>query len=367
MTETAPIRWGASQPGFAVIDCDVHNSVPNVQALCPWLSPFWREYIEQSGFKGPIDTAYPNAPTSARRDTKPASGGPPGSDLALIREQVLDPWGTELAILSCDYAVEAVHNPDADVAIARAVNDWQIAEWLDRDPRLRASIVVPSKQPDAAAREIERVGDHPGFVRVFLPVRSPIPYGKRHYHPIYEAAIRHDLVVSLHFGGAPGNPPTSVGWPSYYIEEYAGMAQVFQGQLMSLIVEGVFDRFPALRIALVESGFTWLPPFLWRFDKEWKGLRREIPWTKRLPSEYVREHVTLTLQPIDGPPDAARLLRAIDQLGSDDLLVFSTDYPHWHFDEPDEALPAGLPSSLKRKLLSDNARTFYRLDSGGMP
>jgi predicted TIM-barrel fold metal-dependent hydrolase len=136
---------------------------------------------------------------------------------------------------------------------------------------------------------------------------------------------------------------------------------------MSLIVEGVFDRFPTLRIALVESGFTWLPPLLWRFDKEWKGLRREIPWTTRLPSEYVREHVGLTLQPIDGPPDAARLLRAIDQLGSDDLLMFSTDYPHWHFDEPEEALPAGLSPGLKRKLLSENARRFYRLERGGMP
>jgi predicted TIM-barrel fold metal-dependent hydrolase len=193
-------------------------------------------------------------------------------------------------------------------------------------------------------------------------VRSAIPYGKRFYHPIYEAAVRRDLVVSLHFGGAPGNPPTSVGWPSYYLEEYAGMAQVFQGQLMSMIVEGVFDRFPTLRVAFVESGFTWLPPFLWRLDKEWKGLRREIPWTTRLPSEYVRQHVRFSLQPIDGPPDASRLLRAIDQLGTDDLLMFSTDYPHWHFDQPEEALPPGLPAELRRKIFGENARAFYRLD-----
>src|SRR5689334_8656024 len=99
MTDTAAIRWGALQPGFAVIDCDVHNAVPSVNALFPWLSDFWREYIEQSGFKGPIDTAYPSAPTSARQGTTTASGGPPGSDLGLIREQVLDAWGTEIAIL----------------------------------------------------------------------------------------------------------------------------------------------------------------------------------------------------------------------------------------------------------------------------
>jgi predicted TIM-barrel fold metal-dependent hydrolase len=344
-----------------IIDCDIHNVVPDVHVLYPWLSEVWKEYIDQSGFKGPRDTAYPRAPTSALPDSAPPNGGPPGSDLDLIRQQALDRWGTSIGILSCAYAVDSVHNPDADVALARATNDWQIASWLEREPRLRASVVVPSKQPDAAALEIERIGAHPGFVRIFLPVRSAIPYGKRFYHPIYEAAVRHDLVVSFHFGGAPGNPPTSVGWPSYYLEEYAGMAQVFQGQLMSMIVEGVFDRFPTLRVAFVESGFTWLPPFLWRLDKEWKGLRREIPWTTRLPSEYVRQHVRFSLQPIDGPPDGSRLLRAIDQLGSDDLLMFSTDYPHRHFDQPEEALPPGLPAELRRKIFGENARAFYRL------
>jgi uncharacterized protein len=139
------------------------------------------------------------------------------------------------------------------------------------------------------------------------------------------------------------------------------MAQTFQSQLMSMIVEGVFDRFPTLRVACVESGWAWLPPFLWRFDKEWKGLRREIPWSKRLPSEYVREHVRFTLQPIDGPTGRARMLHLIDQLGSDELLMFSSDYPHRHSSEGLEALPAGLPEALAGRILSANAREHYRL------
>jgi predicted TIM-barrel fold metal-dependent hydrolase len=346
----------------SVIDCDIHNTVPSIEALVPYLSDHWREYVRQSAFRGPVDTAYPpGVPTSARPGSTPPGGGPPGSDLGLVRQQVLDAWDAEYGILTCAYAIDSIHNPDSAAAMASATNDWQVAEWLDKEPRLRASLVVPVQQPQMAAREIDRLGDHPGFVQVFLPVHSPALYGNRRYHPIYEAAVRHDLVVGLHFGGAPGNPPTASGWPSYYLEEYVDMAAIFQSQILNMIVEGVFDQFPTLRVSLIEGGFTWLPSLMWRLDKEWKGLHREVPWNDRLPSEYIREHMRLTIQPLDDPPNPRHLLEIIDQMGSDDLLMFSTDYPHWHFDTPEEALPSGLPASLLQKIRTENARAWYRL------
>ena len=139
------------------------------------------------------------------------------------------------------------------------------------------------------------------------------------------------------------------------------MASAFQSQLTSLVAEGTFDTFPALRVSLLESGFAWLPAFLWRFDKGWRGLRREVPWTKRAPSAYVREHVRFGLQPVDGPPDPVQLLQVIDQLGSEDLLMFSTDYPHRHEPSGLAALPTGLPDGLAEKILAANARAWYRL------
>jgi predicted TIM-barrel fold metal-dependent hydrolase len=272
---------------------------------------------------------------------------------------VLDPWGVEIGILNCAYAVDSLHHPDTAAAMAAAVNDWLIAEWLDKDPRLRASLLVPTRVPEMAAREVDRVGDHPGFVQVLLPVRSEAPYGHRRYLPIFEAATRKHLVVSLQFGGAPGNPPTGSGWPSYYIEEYVGMAQVFQTQILSLIVEGVFDQFRELRMAMVEGGWTWLPSLMWRIDKDWKGLRREVPWNTDVPTRYIHERMRFTLQPMDAPPDPSHLLHVIEQLGSDELLMFSTDYPHWHFDAPEQALPGGLSPKQRAKILRDNARDLY--------
>ncbi len=362
--QQAPAPASLASAPSGLIDCDIHNVVPSTQALFPYLSAHWREHITNTLFKGPVDSSYPRqAPTTVRPGSTPADGGPAGSDLGLLRNQVLDPLGIEAGILCCAYPIDSLHNPDAAVALARAVNDWQIAEWLDKEPRLRASVVVPSQIPQLAADEIDRVGDHPGFVQVFLPVRSHHPYGSRLYHPMWAAIARHDLIGGIHFGGAPGNPPTPSGWPSYYFEEYAGMAQVFQSQVVSLVVEGVFDQFPSVRVALLESGFTWLPPFMWRFDKEWRNLRRLAPWVKQAPSAYIREHIRLAIQPLDAPASPRHMSQVIEAFGSDDMLMFSTDYPHRHDADAERALLATLPAMLAQKIRRENARAFYRLSS----
>lgn len=345
----------------AVIDCDLHNALPALSVLYPYLPAHWVDYCNESAFVGPDANDYPaNAPITARADAKPANG-PPGSDLALLREQALDPWQTEIGILNCAYRVGSVHNQDLAASLATAVNQWQIDEWLEKEPRLRASIVVPSQNPERSAAEIDRFGDHSGFVQVVLPARSEAPYGNLRYDPVYAAAVRHDLVVGIQYGGAPGHPSTPSGWALTYLEEYAGMAQVFQSQVISLITEGVFDRFPDLRVTLIEGGWTWMPSLMWRLDKEWKGLRHNTPWVRRLPSEYMREHIRLTTQPMDAPPSARQLAQILEHLDSDAMLLFATDYPHWSFDTPNEALPAEIVEPLRSKILSENARTWYRL------
>jgi hypothetical protein len=345
-----------------LIDCDAHAVVPGIESLLPYLDEHWREVIATSQFSGPTDQAHPsNLATSLRPDLEPVDGVAPATTLAALRAQLLDVLPIEVAILSSDYAVDSVRNPDAAAAIAAAVNDWVIAEWLEPEPRLRAAIVVATNQPALAVREIERLGGHPAVVAVALPVRSAVPYGNRGWWELFESATAHDLVVELHFGGYPGVPPTAAGWPTTWLEDYVNMATAFQSQLTSLVAEGTFERFSSLRVALIESGFAWLPAFLWRFDKSWRGLRREVPWTRRAPSEYVHEHVRVALQPVDGPPDGAEVTRVLDQLEAEELLMFSSDYPHRHSDEGLEAVPVGLSEGARARVLSENAREHYRL------
>jgi predicted TIM-barrel fold metal-dependent hydrolase len=342
-----------------VIDCDVHLMVPNIYVLLPYLPEAWHLTIRETAFKGPIDRSYPpGAATSMRPDLQGA--GP--IDLDLIRREVLDPWQADWAILNCDYAIDGIRNVFAAAAVASAVNDWQREAWLQQEPRLRGSIVVPIQDPDLAAREIARVGADPGFVQVQLPVHAEALYGNRRYYPVFEAATAFDLTIGMQFGGNPGSPPTAVGWPSFYIEEYVGASHIFQSQLISMVTGGVFERFPTLRVVLLESGVTWLPSLLWRLDKEWKGLRREVPWVRRLPSEYIREHVRLTTAPFDAPGDDSALGEIIAHLGGDAMLLYASDFPHAHGGRYPEDWLKQLSTRQRENILRANAEAFYRFD-----
>lgn len=350
------------------IDCDIHNTVPSMAALEPYLSERWREHARIYGMRQHHGYAtgipYPKVSPGggSRVDSWPPSGLPPGADLGFMQEQHLDVQDVEYGILNCLYPkVGEQLNEEYGAALAQATNDWQVAEWLDKEPRLRASIVVPYENAEFSAKEIDRVAEHPGFVQVVLLPRTKEPLGKRRYWPIYEAAERHGLPIGIHFAGLGGNPVTSSGWPSYYIEDHTVMSMAFQSQVVSLVCEGVFERFPNLRVVLMEGGFAWLPSLMWRLDKHYKRLKDEVPHLKRAPSEYIRQHMRATTQPMEEPPDPRHLLQVIEQLGSEDFLMFATDYPHWDYDEPDRAFPVRLPPDLRRKVFFENARALYGL------
>jgi len=247
---------------------------------------------------------------------------------------------------------------DLAAAFASAVNDWMVAELLNKDPRLRASIVIPTQNSEMAVAEIERVASDPRFVSILMLVMDEKPLGRRSYWPIYAAAQRHNMPICVHAGSAYKHPVTSVGWPSYYAEDYASQAPAFHNMVSSFICEGVFSEYPELKVVLAESGFSWLPAHLWRLTKFWRGLRAEIPWVDRTPTEIARDHIRLTLQPVDAPPTSEQLERLMDHMGSDEMIIFSTDYPHWQFDGVD-VIPEGISRELARKIMVDNPKNTY--------
>jgi predicted TIM-barrel fold metal-dependent hydrolase len=342
-----------------LVDCDVHTSVPSASVLYPYLSDFWAEYLDFSNFEGFIkglpNYTYPRWSTMLRTT-------PTELTLETVQEQALAE--VDYSILHCHYGVESYTHPYFAPELARAVNEWMRDEWLEKDLRLLGSITVAPQFADTAASEIARAAQDPRFVEVVLPARSGDGYGHHRYWPILEAAAEHDLVVAIHYGGAvAGSPPTPCNWMGTFFEDYVSHPFSFQTHVNSMIMGGVFERWPNLKVVLVESGWTWLPGWMWRMDWEWKQMGREVPWVRTPPSTYVRKHFRFTLQPTDVPAGGVELVRVLEQIAAGEvdpaeLLLYSSDYPHRYLRGPDELLE-GLTTTQHESVRSKNAIAWY--------
>lgn len=359
-----PVRPARVKP--AVIDCDIHPRVPNLEALKPFMSAHWWNILKTYGTRQRHGFAkgypFPKAtPLACRRDAWPPNGGPPASDLAFMREQHLDPYGIEYGIMNpLAPSGEGEQNPELSAALCSATNDWQIDAWTRLEPRLKASIVVPYEDGEAARAEIEKRARERDFAQVLLLSRTSEALGRRRYWPIFEAAAAAGLPVGIHVFGYSGWALTNTGWPSFYIEEMTEHSTSVQAMVTSLIMEGVFERWPSLKIVLIESGFAWLPALGWRLDKVWHRMRDEVAHVKRPPSEYLREHFWVSTQPMEEPEKPAHLLDVLDWIGHDRVL-FASDYPHWDFDDPFLALPPSLDETRRAQIFAGNARKLYGL------
>jgi predicted TIM-barrel fold metal-dependent hydrolase len=358
-------RRAATPAKQAIADCDLHPTPNTLKELYPYLEPRWHQHLEMFGTlrrhgyqHGP---AYPKGqPDAARRDAWPEAGRP-GSRLDFMQRQHLDPNNVQLGVLTTIAPHPGGYqNAEMSAVFCRAINDWQVDQWTSKDGRLKGSIMLPYEHGAGAVEEIERRAGDPNFVQVFFLSRTAEPLGQRRYWPIYEAAQAANLPVGIHAFGFGGYPITAGGWPSFYIEEMAGHSQCCQSQVTSMVLEGVFERFPKLRVVILEGGFAWLPPLAWRLDKVWNKLRAETPHLKRLPSEYIRDHIWLTTQPMEEPENSQHLHDVMEWIGWDKLL-FATDYPHWDYDDPARALPIRLSEERSRDFFLNNALKLYGL------
>ena len=347
----------------AIIDTDIH-SVTDPKLIEAHLPQPWRNRYS-GGNRGPGHLGYWNPNGVMRSDTRLEDGRRIEADPELLGRHFMDVYGIEFGILNPAGALHVGLSPDPDfaAAVASASNQAVIEGWLAADSRYRASIVVAPNDPHLAAEEIHRRAGQPGMVQVLMPSGARMPYGQRFYHPIYQAAVEHDLPVAIHPGsegvGISG-PPSAAGYPTNYLEWHTGLVGSYLAHLISLVTEGVFAKFPALKFVLIEGGVSWLPPIMWRFDKNWKALRATTPWLDRPPSEIIADHILLTTQPIEEPNDSKQLFEMLDMLPTDKMLMFSTDFPHWDGDTPDFAARL-IPTKYRRRVMSETARELYKL------
>ncbi len=350
-----------------IIDADVHPWINNdIKGLKNYLSRSWWEHFDG---RYVLPNHYLRPPlaraSSNRLDAMPPTGGEPGSDPHFMKDDHLDKHNISHAILSSIQAgkLAAIQTPNEAIALATAFNDYFLMEFIPVDERYKLAMVVAAHDPLAAAAEIRRIGHLPSVVAIFLPLLN-IMMGNRHYYPIYEAAEEVGLPILIHPTGTEGGFPTAVsfagGIPSTYIERHTLFPEIGISAITSMVFEGVFSRFPKLKVLAAEFGISWLPHFLWRMDQNWHQFRKEVPWVKSKPSQTVLDHVRFTSQPIEEPEKPEYLDQVLEMIQAEKTLLFSTDYPHWDNDFPMQTLTRLSPEK-RRRIFFENAAELFGL------
>jgi predicted TIM-barrel fold metal-dependent hydrolase len=374
-----------------LFDLDIHEEFRDADLdLYPYLSKGWQEFVlgpaldsslHPTGLPAALDPGGRNTVVSGgwmasnnpfgytRKDAFPPEGGPPGSSPQLMIEQLLDPYDVQGAVLTGGYVsmhAAGLGNPYFQREVARACNDHMIDHWLAVDRRFLGSVKLALQVPEWAAAEIRRVADHPQIVQTIASTNPfPYPFGHPAYDAVHRACAETGLPFAYHTLGdgqaAANSHHNGGGQPTLYLEFHAGALQGTMTQLMSFIFHGVFDRYPTLKLILVEGGATWIPAVIKRLDAEFKGLRREVPWCKRLPSDYLRDNVLVTTQPFDVESADDPIIETLDEAGAADWLAFSSDYPHWDTDVPTRTVSV-LPEHWRDRVLRENAASAYGID-----
>lgn len=356
-----------------IVDVDIHHKPKTDTEIIDYMPKRWREYALGAAGGGSREGAslvpvphlggYGVTP-GAQADHWAPDGSRPGSSLEYMKEQLLDRHNYWRVVLTHDQGEWGSHlNPYYAREVCRAYNDWNVDTWLTWGDEFYSTVALPIGEPLEAAKEIRRVGAHPRMVSVLIGVNAlGRAIGDPLYHPVYEAAAEMGLQVSVH--PSPYNRPTSsvhsVGGGRGLTEWLSQVGQQGMAHVASLIVHGVFEKYPNLKVVIKEHGLSWLPSLMWRLDDNYELLRRESPWIKRLPSEYIRDHIKLSTQPMEESGDvkggAIQMLGAIE--GIENMLCFSTDYPHPTDDEPGFVMRQ-FPKEWAPKVFCQNACDVY--------
>ncbi len=301
-----------------------------------------------------------------RLDAYPESGGPAGSDPDTARKHLFVEMGVDYPLLLptvFEYGVD----PDLNAAFCAATNRWLADTWLTKhnaEGRFLGAIFVSFDDPARAAREIETWAGHPGFRQVLIHHLSDRPLGHPIYDPIWEAASRHGLPVAMHFGsmgGAQSGVTPAGPFPTYVDYHSVSTPLTYSAHIVSWICNGTFDRFPELRFVMVEGGFLWHRPILARLANHWSRTSAELPAKAKDPFVYVLEHIRFCTQPIEESPQPKDAAVMFEMSGADRVLLFSSDYPHYDFDDPLRAIPPHVSDATRRRVMSENARELYNL------
>ncbi|HEX7097066.1 MAG TPA: amidohydrolase family protein [Acidimicrobiales bacterium] len=253
--------------------------------------------------------------------------------------------------------------PDLAGALARAYNLWITSFAAEGGGRLFAVALIPLHDPGWAEAEIRRVAND-ASVRGVMIRPNPV-HGRPLHHPahdrVFSALEDVDLPMLLHEGRGGRHPFAGDRFDTWYASHVVSHPFEMMLALLGLIVEGVFDRHPRLRVGVLESGTGWLPWWLHRIDEHHELFGpRERPDLQLEPSEYFARHCVISSDSDDA------FTRAVVEAVGADHVAWSSDFPHLEAKWPDGVdvfvRRAGLDEEALQTVLWDTPCRLYGED-----
>jgi len=350
-----------------IFDCDVHIH-EHPPDLAPYIEQPWRRVLETMTVNERWLDVPGYSPLTALDPLLGDFPGPPPHHITSaggLRAD-LDARGVSAALIFTDYWIGIAGTQDEPYATAvmQAYNRYLRERWVDPARGIYAPVMAVPQNPAAAAAEIERYADVPGFAAVWLPAGSMWPiWGDRLYDPIMAAAEAAGLPCVLMHGTVVGNlfPYQLNNYDTALAKQALAQPLGAITTLVNLVTTGVFARFPRLKVVFTEAGVGWVAPVLWWLDRHYDDLRTEVPFLTERPSAYIRRHVYLTTHRLEQPDDPAALLASVEAAGGLGRLLYASNFPHYNADTPAALDRLPLAPADRRRILHDNARAVFKL------
>lgn len=362
---------GQSPRSTGAVDACVFHEWSSIEEIAPYIEGGWRDLLTTLPPRQiqprPL---YSNPLGGKREETYPAQGSI-GLSYEVFADEILDNRAAGRVVLGYDESIllTASASFHAAKSVIRAINTWTQEDWLARDERLHGLILVSGSMPDVAAEEIRRLGADDRMVGVAIGANAlNLTFGHPAYRPILKAAAEQGLPIVLQassdLAASLLTAPVAGGQATMYGEYQALNTHSPMSHLAAMIIQGVFEELPELKVLVVGGGVTWVPGYVWRLDYAHRFNHQSSPWLKREPSEYFRDHVKIATYQLEQAPSREQLEAVLTSAPwMQSSLVYTSGYPNSDSLTP-ELVASRLPAGWTDDVLRTNADGLFRWAGG---
>lgn len=264
-----------------------------------------------------------------------------------------------------------VQYPRIKNAVCSGLNDYLLDRVVSPTDGIYTHAALPIWDAERSAEELERVGSEAGVVGAYAWYGPYTPLlGEPQYDVVYERLVDLDLPLAIHVGGGT-YPPLDVTTQSVRTRtETLGLLNSYYAMLdvANMIVTGVFDKYPDLRVVCQEAGATWIPFLANRMNEIYYTQPEDVRLAERMtemgsaylekdPGDYVYDNFRFSTQPIALPKRNKGAM--LDLCEADRTFMYSSDWPHHTLDPVNWVFDAAIEADTRRRILHENAERCY--------